>query len=320
MKYRITAIVAMAALLTASCVSQKKYTDLDNRRKQCEAELTESRQKNNDLTTENTEQGSKLIRMGKEVDRLKRDTLNLGVALREALADKKTFEKAYNDLSESTEKLKRGNRDEVQRILNELQLAQDKLIRKQDSLQVMERELEAKQRNLAELQRILARKDSAVASLKHKVTQALLGFQGKGLSIEIKNGKVYVSLEESLLFQSGSWTVNTRGETAIRDLARVLETNTDINILIEGHTDNVPYKGSGQVRDNWDLSVMRATAIVKIITTNSRVAPSRLSAAGRSEFQPVASNAASDGRAKNRRTEIILTPKLDELFKILESN
>ncbi|MDO9511874.1 MAG: OmpA family protein [Bacteroidales bacterium] len=320
MKQHLLVLIILAGIFSASCVSQKKYTELDNRNKQCQSELGDAQQRNLDLASENTEQSSRLQRMGKEVDKLKRDTLTMGISLRDALADKKHIEKAYTDLSESTEKLKRGNRDEVQTLLSELQLAQERLMRKQDSLQVMERELAAKQRNLVELQNILARKDSAVNALKNKVTQALLGFQGKGLSIEIKNGKVYVSLEESLLFQSGSWTVNSRGETAIKDLARVLESNADINVLIEGHTDNVPYKGAGQVRDNWDLSVMRATAIVKIITTSSRVSPARLTAAGRSEFIPVVSNGTSDGRAKNRRTEIILTPKLDELFKILEAN
>jgi len=148
----------------------------------------------------------------------------------------------------------------------------------------------------------------------------LLGFEGKGLSIEIRNGKVYVSLEESLLFRSGSWEVNDRGISALQKLAEVLASNPDINVLIEGHTDNVPYRGSGQVKDNWDLSVMRATAIVKVITRNPGVHPSRLTAAGRSEYAPLATNSTSEGRAKNRRTEIILTPKLDELFQIIETH
>ena len=244
----------------------------------------------------------------------------MGIRLRNALADLRSLNNSYEDLVENSTRMQSGSKDEIQRILSELQLAQEKVIRKQDSLRVLESELADKQRKLMELQDILARKDAAVAALKQKVSDALLGFQGKGLSIEVKNGKVYVSLEESLLFRSGSWTVNDRGAAALKELANVLETNTDINVLIEGHTDNVPYSSSGQVKDNWDLSVMRATAIVKILTRSSKVNPSRLTAAGRSEYLPVMSNSTSDGRSKNRRTEIILTPKLDELFQILEAN
>jgi chemotaxis protein MotB len=170
-----------------------------------------------------------------------------------------------------------------------------------------------------ELENILAEKERVVNDLRDKVATALFGFENNGLTIEIKNGKVYVSLDESLLFASGSWSVNAKGRDALIKLAKVLETNEDVNVLIEGHTDNVPFRGSGQVKDNWDLSVMRATAIVKIIVENSRVDPSRLLAAGRSEYHPVDNTNTAQGRAKNRRTEIILTPKLDELFQLLEN-
>ena len=127
-------------------------------------------------------------------------------------------------------------------------------------------------------------------------------------------------MEEALLFPSGSFAVNKRGQEALKQLATVLEVNPDISVLVEGHTDNIPYKGVGQLKDNWDLSVMRATAIVKTILQGSKIAPSRLTAAGRSEYFPLESTSSSDGRAKNRRTEVILTPKLDELFKIIDTN
>ena len=135
-----------------------------------------------------------------------------------------------------------------------------------------------------------------------------------------KNGKVYVSLDNSLLFTSGSYDVEAKGTEVLKKLAKVLEQNQDINIVVEGHTDNVPLKGSGDIRDNWDLSVKRATSVVKIITTSSKVDPKRLTAAGRSEYLPLDVSNTTDGRKKNRRIEIILTPKLDELFELLESN
>jgi len=149
---------------------------------------------------------------------------------------------------------------------------------------------------------------------------ALSGYADKGLSVEMKNGKVYVMLEERLLFATGSIVVDAKGVDALKDLAKVLEKNPDINILIEGHTDNVPMKGTGDMKDNWDLSVMRATSVVKIITSNSKVSPTRLTAAGRGEFIPLDKSNTVEGRKKNRRIEVILTPKLDEILKVLETN
>jgi chemotaxis protein MotB len=135
-----------------------------------------------------------------------------------------------------------------------------------------------------------------------------------------KNGKVYVSLEEKLLFETGQWQVDPRGQEAIRQLSNVLAENTDINIMVEGHTDNVPMRGSGAVKDNWDLSVMRATAVTKILTQNEAIDPARIIAAGRSKYIPLEENETAEGRQMNRRTEIILTPKIDELLKIIEMN
>jgi chemotaxis protein MotB len=140
------------------------------------------------------------------------------------------------------------------------------------------------------------------------------------LTVEQKNGKVYVSLDEKLLFKSGKWEVDPNGQNALKKLAAVLEKNEDINVLIEGHTDDVPFGGNGNIADNWDLSAKRATAIVKIILANSKVKPQRLMAAGRGEFMPIDPQKTTEARQKNRRTEIILSPKLDEVLKMLENN
>ena len=155
-------------------------------------------------------------------------------------------------------------------------------------------------------------------ALRDIVSKALYGFEGQGLTVNIKNGKVYVSLEEQLLFKSGSTEVDSRGVDALKRLARVLEQNPEINIMIEGHTDDVPIRRGGTIKDNWDLSVLRATSIVRILLDGARIDPTRLTTSGRGEYLPVDPASSPEARRKNRRTEIILSPKLDELFKILE--
>jgi len=177
-------------------------------------------------------------------------------------------------------------------------------------------ELDSKTAKVAELQAILNAKDSAMNALKSKVSEALSGFEGNGLSITQKEGKVYVSLDEKLLFKSGKWDVDPKGQDALKKLAAVLETNQDVNITIEGHTDDLAYSGNGNIQDNWDLSTKRATSIVKIILANSKIDPVRLIASGRSCYLPVDDAKTTEARAKNRRTEIILTPKLDVLYEL----
>ena len=187
-------------------------------------------------------------------------------------------------------------------------------------LSLREAQLSDKEKRLYDLQEILRQKDEEVQALKNKVLNALKGFVDQGLDVTERNGKVYVSMDEKLLFASGSWVVGTAGVNALKELSAVLEADSTINVLIEGHTDNVPYRGSAQVKDNWDLSVMRATAVLKVLLQGSTIDPIRVTAAGRGEYYPIVDNDTPESRAKNRRTEIILTPKLDELFKLIETN
>jgi chemotaxis protein MotB len=178
--------------------------------------------------------------------------------------------------------------------------------------------LEKGRARMQELERIIGRQDSTVNYVRQKVADALLGFTGKGLTVNMRDGKVYVSLENSLLFAPGSWDVAPNGKIALENLAEVLAENQDISILVEGHTDNDPYRGANQVQDNWDLSVMRATNVVKILTTNTSLDPKRITAAGRGEYVPLVDNDSAANKAVNRRTEIILTPDLSELANLLE--
>jgi len=231
-----------------------------------------------------------------------------------------TLKKERDDLQKQIEALNTGSSAEIEQLLKDLNAARDDLNSREDKLREAEEQLEARNAKLIELQNVLTQKEQAVKALKNKVMDALMGFNNKGLTIQEKNGKVYVSLDEKLLFKTGKWDVDPNGQKALKELARVLAENPDINVMVEGHTDDVEMRGSGEVKDNWDLSVMRATAVTKILTQNKAIDPNRIIAAGRSEYLPVSPDKSAEGRQMNRRTEIILTPKIDELLKIIEMN
>ncbi|MEO6549433.1 MAG: OmpA family protein [Ferruginibacter sp.] len=186
----------------------------------------------------------------------------------------------------------------------------------QNQLSESEKTLQQQQQKLQQLQALLAQQKNQTDQLKNKMSEALKGFNSNELTVLQKNGKVYVSLSENLLFPSGSADVNPKGVDALSKLAAVLNLNSDVAVNIEGHTDSIPIKG--RFKDNWDLSTARASSIVRILVDNYRVDPVRVIASGHSFFDPLDSNSTPEGRAKNRRTEIILSPKLDEMYKLLE--
>lgn len=188
---------------------------------------------------------------------------------------------------------------------------------KSDELTTKEKLLAERENALHDMQKVIARQDSITKRLNSILHDALLGFKSDELSVEVKNGKVYVSMSDKLLFKSGSAAIESKGLDAIRVLADVLNKNTDIDILVEGHTDNVPIK-TALYRDNWDLSVARAISIVRILTGEYNIPPVRLTASGRGEYAPRASNSTAEGRTLNRRTEIILSPKLEEIMQLLK--
>lgn len=306
---RLLIIVFLAGAFT-SCVSTKKYNALTAK---CNQESADLNAKVDILSTQVNELTSDNLRYKKDVAQLKADTSRLGSMLRLLTAD-------YNELDRSHELLKSqfsANFEDAEKVMAELKASKDSLLVREDRVKAMQAELDLKGKNLAEVQAALRRNDSITNALRKAVSDALTGFEGKGLTVHMKNGKVYVSLEEKLLFASGKWDVSKDGTSALKDLAKVLEKNPDINVLIEGHTDNVPLNSQNQVEDNWDLSVMRATSIVKILLDNGKINPTRLVASGRGEFLPVEPNTSAANKAKNRRTEIILSPKLDELMQII---
>lgn len=185
----------------------------------------------------------------------------------------------------------------------------------QNQLSQSKETLQQQQERLQHLQALLAQQREQSDQLKNKMTDALKGFNSNDLSVYQKNGKVYVRLSENLLFPSGSAVVNPNGVDALSKLAAVLNLNSDVSVNIEGHTDSIPIRG--RFKDNWDLSTARANAIVRVLVDNYKVDPLRVIASGHSYYDPIESNSTPDGRAKNRRTEIILSPKLDEMYKLL---
>ena len=221
---------------------------------------------------------------------------------------------------------------ETKKLLEQLEQAQSALFAKEDELNKLSNSLDAKEEELklaqeeldarsagvTELETIINKKDSMVTALKKSISKALRGLEGEGLTVEQRNGKVYISLEEDLLFASGKFKVNSGGVAALNRLSTALAPQKDLEILVEGHTDSIPLSGKGLVKDNWDLSVMRATNVVKVLTKNPSLNPLQLTAAGRAEFSPITTNKTKEGRSANRRIEIILAPNLDDLFELLE--
>ncbi|MBN1819590.1 MAG: OmpA family protein [Prolixibacteraceae bacterium] len=309
-------IILTLILGLSSCVT----TELTQKLSESEMENKNLKQENMDLKVQNTE-------LKAEIDRVKKANQDLAGQNNELKSRMESNTRQLENIRSENEEFKKqidalssGSSSEIRNLLEELQSAREQLNVREDRLKAAEDELESRNAKLVELENILNQKDQAVKELKNKVANALTGFNNNGLTVYEKNGKVYVSLEERLLFKTGEWDVDPNGQKAIKNLAEVLAQNPDINIMVEGHTDNVPMHGSGDVKDNWDLSVMRATAVTKILTQNKMVDPSRIISAGRSEYVPIEQGDSPESRQKNRRTEIILTPKLDELLKIIEMN
>lgn len=296
--------------LSTSCVSKKIYTDLENK-------FTDLKKENRNLADENAE----LLKAKNQLE-LDKETLNNNLSELKSERDKLTADqKALNDkidrLQDSYNALEKNSNDALENNMKKNRDLLAELEAKQKALSIEQERLSKSAQRLKELEDKIAAKESTMRKLKETLSKALNGFEGKGLTVEQKNGKVYVSMENKLLFNSGSWAVSAEGKKAVVELGKVLGENPDIAVLIEGHTDNDPYGGSGPIADNWDLSTKRATAIVAILSDNKAINKKSLTAAGRGEFSPLDTNETAEGKAKNRRIEIILTPRLDEIAEML---
>ena len=328
----LTLIAVVVALSTISCVPGKKYKTLQDTSRQFMDERDDFKTQNIGLEMANRELEARIAVLEKQYGAVKEDITKAQSERDKAVEELNKISGKYNDLQNAQEDLIRGNVKETQKLLSELQAAQESLQKKEDILRQLEQnldtkkssldeltfELEKKNARLVELQKILDTQKRMVQDLKNKVSDALLGFENNGLTVTMKNGKVYVSLDEKLLFKTASWDIDANGRNALKKLSGVLERNPDIQVTIEGHTDNVPYNpGTGQLKDNWDLSVKRATTVIRVLLEGSKIDPKRLTAAGHSEFMPVDARNTSDARQKNRRTDVVLTPDLSELYDLI---
>ena len=280
---RKAALLLLLAGVACACVSNKKFNSMKAEALRLDGELNSANTRIDDLTRRNDTLTAKNLRL---------------------VSDSTRLYMSYTALQERYQKLLADGSAETARMLKELETSQ--------------MALNERSRRVNELEAMLRSREETINAIRRKVTDALTGFDGKGLSISIKNGNVYVSMDDKLLFRSGSFEIDPNGARAVHDLATVLAQNPDINVMVEGHTDDVPYRPNGQLRDNLDLSAKRATTVVRLLLENKGIAPSRIIAAGRGESLPVASGKTSEARAKNRRTEIILTPKLDELMQLMQ--
>ncbi len=309
--YYLISVTCIAILIT-SCVSQNRFNRVSQKANLLESEKIVNEEKLKNCISEREKLLEQGALMSIENDKLKKDTLERGIYQRK-------IQQNYSILNETYDKVLK-NQDRMQAYSNEeLTKREKELFASEKRINQLQTDVQAREERVKHLEKVLAEKDEAVNNLKSKVSNALLNFKEKDLTVVVKNGKVYVSLSEQLLFNSGSIDINPEGVEPLRKLATALKDQQDISIMVEGHTDNVPIaKGKAGVKDNWDLSVLRATSIAKILT-EAGVSPTKVIPSGRSEYSPIAEGNSAEARQKNRRTEIILTPKLDELFKILEA-
>lgn len=303
-----------------ACVPAKKYKELEAKYSKCQEDENLYKSQAIDFGNQLKELKSEIEVMKIGNQQMKADTMRLGNDYRMMQVEYDRVNKKNQTLEAEYEKLLASGSSEVSKLIKDLERTKVELQDKQDSLSKLAAELLAreeaikqKEERIAELEGIIAAQEKAVADLKAKITEALLGFKDKGITVEERDGKIYVSMEAKLLFASGSTAVGAEGKSALVGLAKVLETQKDIDIIVEGHTDTDAMNSSAHPKDNWELSVLRATSVVKIMLANSQMDPKQISAAGRSEYHPVDPN----DKAKNRRIEIIIAPDLSALFELI---
>lgn len=302
MKKLLIVVVLTTCGLTSCIVSKKKFDELSRRKSALEAEKADCEES---LKAKQAEL-DKFMALN---DSLQKDTTVLGAELRVAQANYASLNDTYQKLKNTHNKIVTNNQTELSKMSKDLSERELKI-------NTLENELHERERRVKELENVLARKDSAVNAIKDKLTKSLLGFKDKDITVKVKDGKVYVSLSEQLLFKSGSIKVDEKGVEALKKLAEAIRDDKTLNITVEGHTDDVPVNKGANFEDNWELSVLRATSITKILVSNG-FSPVNIMPAGHGEFMPVAEGKSAEARRLNRRTEIIVSPKLDELFKLL---
>lgn len=321
---KIFFLSVLVVILMTSCVSQKKYDALEADKMSLQQEVAKLKkiQKDCEKTqAELTALQEQFEKLSGERDDLKQQYANLENANEDLMSRyDKLLDQNTTILSSTSEEKKVLSEELAQKKMqldkkeSELAKLESELQAKREELDLLRTSLEDREARIATLEGQLDAQRNILSDLKTNLTQALLGFSDSDLTVTQKDGKVYVSMSQNLLFAKGSTVIDVKGKDAIQKVSSVLAQNKDIDILVEGHTDT-----DGTAERNWDLSVSRATAVVKLMTSNG-VDPKQLTAAGRAFYEPVAPNDNEANKSKNRRTEIILAPRLDELFKLLEES
>ena len=324
--------ISTLLLVLSSCVTSKIHNALVMEHDATKSALTTQEKKVLQLNGAIEEQEGTIISLKSQISEMRNDSVQNGIALTTLQSKYDALSDAYDLLTSKNSRYMADKAKETKKLLEQLEQTQTELFAKEDELNKLSASLEAKEDELklaqeeldarsarvTELETIINKKDSIVTALKSSISKALIGLEGEGLTVIQKNGKVYISLEEDLLFASGKYEVNSGGVSALSKLSPALASQKDLEILVEGHTDSIPLSGRGMVKDNWDLSVMRATNVVKVLLKTPSLDPLQLTAAGRAEFVPIATNKTKEGRSANRRIEMILSPNLDDLFELLK--
>lgn len=305
--------VLAAVVLFTACVPSRKYEEVNARLRTAQESEAAALAKAQQAEAAMKEQQVTLEDLRSRKEKLERDTLTLGTSLRRMTSQYDKINALNNELLDKYNTLLAGHGSENRKLLTDLESVRLRLQNKEDSLGKLGASLADREQKLAELQEELAKKDAAMKSLKDRVSGALTGFEGKGLTVTQRDGKIYVSLENKLLFPSGSTVVDAKGREALSSLAKAIESEKDLDILVEGHTDTDKVLPGAAYKDNWDLSVLRATSVVRILQESSKINPLRITAGGRGEY--VAVDAAD--KAKNRRIEVILAPDLKGLYNLV---
>lgn len=300
-------------LLWTACVPARQYEEMDARYQAMQAEAQAADARAREAVTRADELGSQLEELQRRDRRLEQDTATLGTSLRRMQKQYDKINQLNEELLEKYNQLLAGDRSENRKLLTDLEATRLRLLNKEDSLDALATDLADREAKLAELRAELEKKDEAMRSLKDRISAALTGFEGKGITVEQRQGRIHVSMENKLLFPSGSTVVDAQGKQALKDLAKAIEGEADLRIMVEGHTDTDKVLPGSPYKDNWDLSVMRATSVVRILQDNGRIDPVRITAAGRGEFLPLDPG----DKARNRRIEIILSPDLTQLYELV---
>jgi chemotaxis protein MotB len=316
----------------SSCVTPKTHNALIWEHDATKSALITQEKKVLQLNGAIEEQEGAIIFLKSQISEMRKDSVQNGIALTTLQIKYDALSDAYDLLTSQNSRYIADKAKETKKLLEQLEQAQTELFAKEDDLnklsvsldvkvdelKLAQDELNVRSARVTELETIINNKDSIVSSLKQSISNALIGLEGEGLTVVQQNGKVYISLEEDLLFASGKFEVNSGGVSTLSKLSAALASQKDLEILVEGHTDSIPLSGRGLVKDNWDLSVMRATSVVKVLLKNPSLDPLQLTAAGRAEFVPIATNKTKEGKSANRRIEMILSPNLDDLLELLD--